>query len=471
MISMNDTIVARATPPGEGAIAIIRISGPATLSLIEKCFQPNNDASLRHNYLTLGCFVDPDDAPVPDGASVPDDASVIDEVFCVLFKKPHSYTGEDAAEIHCHGGSTIVARGLDVLCRLGARMAQPGEFTKRAFLNGKIDLTRAEAVCDLIRSQTQKAATLALRQLQGKLSHKLKTMRQDIVMVSAEIEARLDFPEEELGAMDTSSLLNTIDNVLDTLGALIREGIGARIYQKGARIVLAGKPNTGKSSLFNTLLGRERAIVTPHPGTTRDSIEGTADLSGYPVTYVDTAGLRKEAAEIEKLGIARTESEVARADLILFLIDNSIPLDSEDYGILQQLGNARFLLVINKIDLPEMVNENAINTFKEKAVRIIRASALTGEGIDLLEQAMAHYLLSDTAASEDALVTNERHIELLRKAAASLKNARDGIAARIPEELVMVDIRQCLNTLGQTTGEYVNEEILDNIFSRFCIGK
>jgi tRNA modification GTPase len=454
----TDTITARATPSGEGAIAIIRVSGPDTFEIIQRCFHPYKDKCVKFNYLTLGKFIDPLDD------------SFLDEVFVVYFQKPLSYTGEDAGEIYCHGSPAISTRIVETLCHLGARFAEPGEFTKRAFINGKIDLTKAEAVCDLIRAQTDKSAALALRQLQGDLYHKIKSVKDNIVTVGVELEARLDFPEENLGAQNNEAILGILGETGKEIENLIRQGINARIYTRGARVTVLGRPNTGKSSLFNALLRMERAIVTPHPGTTRDSIEGTVDLKGCPVTYIDTAGIHHTENQVEMLGMERTKKEIYRADLNLFLIDGSLPLSDEDSHIFQIVSQSPFILVLNKMDLAQCVLKDETTIFEKKAHKILHTSALKGDGIESLETAITDFLISETGI-EDALVTNERHLTQLARSKDSLINALDAIRGGIAEELVMVDIRESLHHLSLITGEEIDEEILDAIFRRFCIGK
>jgi len=459
LLDGTDTIAARATPPGEGAIAILRLSGQMAHTIIGQCFRPRYQSDVKYNYMTLGEIIDPTDG------------SFIDEVFCVLFQKPHSYTGEDAAEIHCHGSPVIISRSLELFCRLGARLAEPGEFTLRAFLNGRLDLTRAEAVCDLIRSRTDKGARLALRQLQGSLLEKINSVKQKIIAISAELEARLDFPGEDVGDENRTDIIRTFDNALQEIIALIEKGSRSRIFLDGARIVIAGPPNVGKSSLFNALLRIDRAIVTPHPGTTRDTIEATIDLKGCPATYVDSAGLREDAGEVEILGVERAKAEISCADLVLFLLDASRSPAPDVTHIFDCLENIRFILVLNKIDLPECLSQDDIRDFSEMASKCVKVSALTNKGIDNLEEAIADFLLCDTAGDENALVVNERHLALLEGARNALMAASDAFQRHISDEMVMIDVREAHRLIARITGEEVDEEVLDLIFSKFCIGK
>ncbi|MCX6999482.1 MAG: tRNA uridine-5-carboxymethylaminomethyl(34) synthesis GTPase MnmE [Candidatus Sumerlaeota bacterium] len=459
LLDGTDTIAARATPPGEGAIAILRLSGQMAHTIVGQCFRPRYQSDVKYNYMTLGEIFDPADG------------SFIDEVFCVLFQKPHSYTGEDVVEIHCHGSPVIISRSLELFCRLGARLAEPGEFTLRAFLNSRLDLTRAEAVCDLIRSRTDKGARLALRQLQGSLLEKINGVKQKIIAISAELEARLDFPGEDVGEENRTDIIRTFENALQEIIALIEKGSRSRIFLDGARIVIAGPPNVGKSSLFNALLRIDRAIVTPHPGTTRDTIEATIDLKGCPATYVDSAGLREDAGEVEILGIERAKTEISCADLVLFLLDTSKPLAPDVTHIFDYLKNICFILVLNKIDLPECLSQDDIRDFSEMASKCVKVSALTNKGIDNLEEAIADFLLHDTSGDENALVVNERHLALLEGARNALTAARDAFQRHISDEMVMIDVREAHRLIARITGEEVDEEVLDLIFSKFCIGK
>ncbi|MBN1903201.1 tRNA uridine-5-carboxymethylaminomethyl(34) synthesis GTPase MnmE [Candidatus Sumerlaeota bacterium] len=458
METKTDTITARSTPGGEGAIAIIRLSGLSSFEIIRRCFYPYKEPKVKFNYMTLGKFIDPQNG------------AVIDEVFVVLFENPSSYTGEDAAEIHCHGSPCVTSKIIETLCNMGARLAEPGEFTKRAFLNGKMDLTKAEAVCDLIRAQTEKAANLALKQLQGELYQKIKSVKDVIITVGSELEARLDFPDEDTVIQNNEKVLKLLGETKGEIERLIHQGRNARIYRNGARIAILGKPNTGKSSLFNVLLRMERAIVTPHPGTTRDSIECTVNLKGCPVTYIDTAGIHYTNNQVELLGIERARKEISQADLNLILIDGSLPLTEEDFHIFQIVAENPCILVLNKFDLDQRVQEKDMPDIKNKAICMVHTSAMKGYGIKALETAIKDFLISETGM-EDSLVTNERHLANLTKSRDALKNALDALRKGVAEELVMVDLRESIHYLAIITGEETDDEILDKIFRRFCIGK
>jgi len=463
--SSRDTIVAPATAAGTGAIAIIRLSGPKTRTLINTCFQPMGRKrtvnNFSHHRLVVGHFVSP-------GQNEP-----IDQVMVVLMHAPRSYTGEDVAEIHCHGSAAIVSQIVEELCRAGARPAQPGEFTRRAFENGRLDLAQAEAICDLVRSATLAAGRLALRQLTGQLSQRIAAIRQRLVDFAAEVEARLDFPDEEIEAADRKTLEDGLRRAGEALEALLRQGRRGRVFREGARVVLLGRPNVGKSSLLNALVGRERAIVSPHPGTTRDTIECTLDLEGIAATLVDTAGWRARCDEIERMGVERTEGEVAVADLLIWVVDASCPLTDEDRAIAERVAPLCSLVALNKSDLPPAIDGATIQPLDFAADRICRVSALTRQGIEELERRMVTLLIreQDERGGEEPLVSNARHLALLERAREAVGSALRAFRERVSGDLVMVDVRQALSALDEILGRRFDEEVLDAIFARFCIGK
>lgn len=463
--SDSDTIVAAATAAGPGAIAVVRLSGPRSRALLQKCFYRRSaDETVNHfphRRLVLGDFLEP-------GEEEP-----VDRVMAVLMPGPRSYTGEDVVEIHCHGSPAIVARIVDVLCRAGARPAQPGEFSRRAFVHGRIDLAQAEAVCDLVRSATDEAARLALRQLTGGLSRRLGEVHGWLVEFSAEIEARLDFPEEEIGEADRQALAGRLEQAGTALDDMLRQGRRGRCLREGVRIVLVGRPNVGKSSLLNALVGRERALVSPHPGTTRDTIECTLDLEGIAATLVDTAGWHAACSEIEHMGVERTQDEVEIADLLVWVVDGSQALTREDGAIAERIAALPVVVACNKSDLPPAVGDSMIEAAGFGADRICRVSALRVEGIDRLEQRVVALLLGGEKArdGETPLVSNARHLALIDRAREALQTASRAFDARLTGDLVMVDVRRALHALDEILGRRFDEEVLDRIFSRFCIGK
>jgi tRNA modification GTPase len=471
----EDTIVARATPPGEGAIAIVRMSGERALDILKAVFRATSPRlhidKVKPHVLTRGAIVDPTTE------------ENIDTVLMAVMRAPRSYTGENVVEIHCHGGPSVVRRIVEVLADRGARLAEPGEFTRRAFLNGRLDLAQAEAVCDLIQASTDAARTIALRQLNGNLSAVITRLRDRLIDVAADIEANLDFPDEEIPKLDIRAMHTKVAEVREEIERLLREGKKGRVYREGARIVFVGRPNTGKSSLFNALLGRERAIVTPHPGTTRDSIEVTVNLDGVPLTYVDTAGIRPAQNEIEIASANRTESEIKSADLVLFLIDISEPLQPEDFDCYASAKKHSQICVLNKIDLPEKIDQKEVQAALEvpQSVPFVRVSALQRSGMEALENSIIHELVEEQhdVESEGVLVSNIRHITTLEEIKQSLARVLTGLDTSISRskegihsgELIMVDLNEATTKLGAIVGLTTDAEILDRIFSRFCIGK
>lgn len=471
--SSTDTIAARATPPGIGSIAVIRMSGGAALSVAERLFVPRGGGgggvrALPDRTATLGLL------------HRRSGGDPLDECVLVLWRGPHSYTGEDVVEFHLHGGPRLVESALEVLYAFGVRAAQPGEFTRRAFLNGRLDLAQAEAVADLIVARTDQAARCALGQLTGGLSLRIAALRADLVTLAAECEAYIDFPEEGLPESDRARQGAGMEEVLRRLDVLLRDARRGRPLREGARIAIAGCPNAGKSSLLNALVGRERAIVAPHPGTTRDTIEAQVDLRGIPAVLIDTAGLREESESVEALGIARTHNEIATADLVVFVLDASEPIRRQTLDAFARVRPRPHLVALNKTDLPVAFSRPDV----EKAVanpllRGIHAiSARTRSGLEELEAAMQAVLEGSPEggmmeeSAESPLVANTRHIALLDAARSHLRRAFEGHTARLPLELVAVDLREALLALGAITGHSnLTEDILDSIFSTFCIGK
>jgi len=461
-----DTIVAQATAPGVGAIAVVRLSGPRSLEMLKRCFQPigrrRNVNNFSHRKMVLG-----DLAALEDGRPV-------DRVLAVYMRAPHSYTGEDVVEIHCHGSPAVVARIIEIFRRLGARPAEPGEFTRRAFLNGRIDLPQAEAVADLVRSATAEAARLALGQLAGRLSERIEAAREELVSFAAEVEARLDFPEEEIEPADREALGCRLACARSEIEDLLRQGRRGRVFREGARIVIVGRPNVGKSSLLNALIGRERAIVSPHPGTTRDTIECTVDLGGVAATFVDTAGWRDARDEIERMGVERTEGEMAVADLLVWVVDASAELTDEDRSIAERIRLLPTVVACNKSDLPPAVERATIQQLGFDAGAIVSVSALRREGIEELEKRMWSALFGrdrSGAPGETPLVSNARHLALLERAREAVVQADRAFAEGRSGDLVMVDIRRAIGALDEILGRRFDQELLDRIFSQFCIGK
>ena len=458
MYSLDDTIAAISTPIGEGGIGIVRMSGPEALLILHKIFVKGKSTNIQYPiasfHLHYGHIVDPDTA------------EVIDEVLASYMKGPRTYTRQDVAEINCHGGIAPLRRILELCLRQGARLASPGEFTLRAFINGRIDLAQAEAVLDIVRAKTEAGLRVAVGQLEGRLSHQVRALRGQLVDVLAYLEATIDFEEDEIPERDIAPDLEGVHCQLEQLLAHADRGI---IYRQGIRTAIVGRPNVGKSSLLNALLRTSRAIVTPIPGTTRDTLEETLNLQGIPLVLVDTAGIVAETEDvIEQLGIERSRSALAQADLALLVVDGSEPLTEADCQIADLAIGKAAILVINKIDLSRA--RGGFDIIPE-ATRV-EVSALTGEGLEELEEAIVEVVFSGQAlASDEPLVSSPRHKNILKRALDHLVSAQEAHARGMPADFVAIDLTAAANVLGEITGEMVTEDLLETIFSEFCVGK
>ncbi len=463
--SDTDTICARATPPGTGPIAIVRLSGPEAIALVDRCFAAHRrDQSVvraKSHSLIFGRISDPRTrAPV-------------DDVLVSVMRGPHSYTGEDVVEINCHGSLSIVRALLSLLCDLGARLAEPGEFTRRAFENGQVDLAQAEAVCDIISAQTRAAAEVALHQLGGALSQRLGTIRGLLVDFLAEVEGHLDFPEEHLPPLQMEQWSRTLESAREEIARLRSGGERGRLLREGARAVLVGKPNAGKSSLFNRLVGDDRAIVTAHPGTTRDSLEALIEVEGLPLVVVDTAGVREAAGEIERLGVDRTERAMRQASAVLVCVPADEPWAPEDDQVWEMAEALTPLVTLTKCDLRAVTTPDALRD-RLGVDGVHCTSAATGEGIEDLVRILGRQFFEGTQTEEgaDPLVSNERHLEALRRAEEGLVAAAETLSRPAGElELGASDLRRALSEIDLILGLDIGDDVLDRIFSRFCIGK
>ncbi len=460
--SDKDTIVAPATPAGVGAIAIVRLTGPESMNACSRVFS-HDPSRMEPGRLVLGTLKHPG-----SGES-------LDQCLAVAWRAPSSFTGEDMMEFHIHGSPAIVQAALDACLSAGARHATPGEFTRRAYLNGKVDLAQAEAVSDLTQSQTEDARRAALSQLSGGLSQLLMKIRGDLIQVTAELEASVDYPDEEIPDVSRERLGGLVDRSQRRIQELVASYERGRRLHQGARIVFAGPPNAGKSSLFNAILRRERAIVTPHPGTTRDSLEAVVELRGIPVTLIDTAGLRLEAEEIEAIGIERTRQEIESADLVLFVVDCSEPTAEaeREYEAIRPLAH---LLVFNKADAEpdETRRRELIQRFSGKGQAAhLFASVKERHGIGLVEEKAIDILgLRQSEGGSPAVITSARHEAALKKAADSLQVASEGLATGLSPEFIVVDLSGTLSEMDAILGrQELDEEILDAVFSTFCLGK
>lgn len=455
---LADTIAAVSTPVGEGGIAVIRISGPDALQILGSLFRRKKHSGgfMSHRFY-YGVIVSPDSG------------DTVDEAMCVFMRAPRSFTCEDVVEIQCHGGTLIVEQILALVLANGARLAEPGEFTRRAFLNGRIDLLQAEAVIDLIRGKTDAAVAVARHHSDGLLSAALLEIRGKVRQALALVEAYMDFPDEDIGASDTALLLLLLSDSVTLIDALIASYEEGRVIRDGVSVLIAGKPNVGKSSLLNTLLMEKRAIVTSIPGTTRDLIEEIINIKGLPVKLLDTAGIRVSEDPIESEGVNRALARIPSADLILFLLDSSRPFDSDDKLVAESIAGSRILLVINKSDLPPVLSL----PLDLKSLPSITVSTSTGEGIDALKRLISDTFLHGKAVDsrEYTLLTRSRHRDTLQRV-FSLLNTLCAEPDRFAHgELVALDLREALHLLGQITGETTPDDILDLIFSQFCIGK
>jgi len=457
----GETIAAISTPFGESGIGIVRMSGPCAESIIRQIFRPRNDQSsfISHRF-HHGEIIDPS-----NGRSV-------DEVLLVLMRAPKTYTREDIVEIHCHGGYLVLQKVLELALVQGARMAQPGEFTKRAFLNGRIDLTQAEAVIDLIKARTKEGIDIANQQLRGWLNKEMVFLKERLINHLSLIEAHIDFPEEEIEAIPQSQMKQDLIVRVQKLEEWVSTYEEGRVFREGISCAIIGKTNVGKSSLLNVLLKQERAIVTPIPGTTRDIIEEVLNIHGIPVRLIDTAGLRKARDFIEKEGVARAKERAANADLILLILDGSRELNEDDLEIFFEIKEKKKVVIVNKKDLPQKISlEELRNRFPmEQPVSI---SALKNEGIEELKKTIYATLIHREVriSPEHLIVANIRHKMLLSQIKESLSNAVKGFEEEVSFEFIALEIRSALDSLGEMVGETTNEEVLSRIFNQFCIGK
>jgi tRNA modification GTPase len=451
----GDVIAAISTPPGRGGIGVVRLSGLCALDIASLIFRAESESPIEPNRARFGHLIQPE-----TGDS-------IDQIVLTWFKAPHSYTGEDVVELSCHGSPLILARVLDVVLKLGARLAEPGEFTFRAFFNRRIDLAQAQAVRDLIDAQTEYQARVARRQLGGALSQQVTPLKEAMIEVVVHLETSLEFVEDEVTTEARSGLISRLDRIIEALEDAAGSFAFGRYLKDGFDLAIVGRPNVGKSSVFNRLIGADRAIVTEMPGTTRDALYEQMSISGVPVRLIDTAGIRETTDVVESIGIGRSRNAIADADVSLLVLDASESLTNDDLRLLADLADGRRIIAYNKIDLLGSTRPGYLD-----AGDAVPISALTGEGFNLLTDAILKHLSGDSTFERDGImVTDARQHASLSKAASYLREGRDLMIEGEVEEVIVVKLRAALSALGEITGETMTDDILNQIFSTFCIGK
>ena len=459
MYDTTDTIAAIATPLGESGIGVIRISGSKAYDVGDAIFQSKSSLPLAQRR----------DRSIQYGLIVDDDGKAVDEVILLIMKGPRSYTAEDVLEIQCHGGRQSLSEILGLVLHHGARLANPGEFTQRAFVNGRIDLAQAEAVMDVIQAKSAQGLTSAVSQLEGRLSRVVGDMRLHLTDFITRLEVTVDYPEEDLEEIEVPDIAGAIREMERRLDDMLAESKSGRMMRDGVMAAIAGTPNAGKSSLLNRFLETERAIVTDVPGTTRDVIEEWITIQGVPICLVDTAGIRSTDDTVEQIGVRRAKEYMDRADIILVVVDQSRPLQEEDRQILETARGRQALIVLNKEDLQPAFETEELQSY---GLPLLSISASTGAGMGELKDAMLSLALKQgLTAAQSALLANTRHIELVRQSREALQRALDTIEAGMPVDCAIVDIREAWELLGSITGDTVHDDIIEEIFSRFCLGK
>lgn len=453
------TIAAISTAPGIGGIGIIRMSGEECFEILDKIFvqkKPQRIEDIKGYTIKYGNIVN-------------EDKKIIDEVLVSYFKAPKSYTSENMCEINSHGGTVIMNEILEICIKNGANLAEPGEFTKRAFLNGRLDLTQAEAVIDIINAKTDKEAKVSLKQLEGNLSTEITKIRKKIISVLADIEASIDYPEYDIEEVTNSKILNILEEVGLDLDKLEKTFYSGKILREGIKTAIIGRPNAGKSSLLNVILNEERAIVTEYEGTTRDSIEEFINIEGIPLKIIDTAGIRDAEDVVEKIGVDKAIEIAKNSDIIIAIFDITKELNKEDEKILELLKAKKAIIVLNKVDLNKRAN---IRKIKEQNLPIIEISTRTREGIDKLYEEISNMLkLKDIGNDEEIIVSNLRHKSLIINSKNNLKKAKETIENNMPIDVISSYMKEIIEELGKITGQSVTDDVINEIFSKFCLGK
>ncbi len=449
-----ETIAAISTPPGVGGIGIIRISGDNALNVAKRIFKAKNKSEIKPFTIRFGYVVD-------------ENQNALDQVLVSYFKSPKSYTGEDVIEINCHGGNVSTREILELVLKNGARLAEPGEFTKRAFLNGKLDLTQAEAVIELINSKSDKESKASYKQLEGLLGAKIKEIKQDIIDLLVDIEANIDYPEYDIEEVRRERIYNVLSANVAKLETLEKSFESGKILRDGVSTVIIGKPNVGKSSLLNRLVKEDRAIVTEIAGTTRDTIEEYITIRGIPLKLVDTAGIHETDDIVESIGVNKSKKAIDESELVLLMLDATRELSKEDEELLEATKNKNRIILINKIDADKKINKNMF-----KSDKVIEMSTKTLAGIEELEETIEEmFNISELNMENEIVITNVRHKNLIHKAAEEIKNAIISIKNGLPIDMLSIDLQEALQNLGEITGESISEEVVKGIFAKFCVGK
>ena len=448
---MSDTIVALATPPGRSGIGVIRLSGPGSMEVVRHLIN-ENDFLAKPRYADLKKIYDIETA------------EILDEAIIIYFKSPNSFTGEDVFEISCHGSPVILRQIIDFCLKLDARLAEPGEFTLRALVNGRINLSQAEAIRDLIDSQTLSAVKQSVKQLHGEVSNQLQPIKDDLLEVIVILESALEFVEDDLPDFQIENIYNKLETISESLSKFASTYKAGKLLREGLSVAIVGRPNVGKSSLFNALFGQERAIVTNIPGTTRDQINEKISIKGIPISLIDTAGLRETSDVVESIGVERAKRTMADADLVLVLLDGSQKITGEDLNLITQAKGLNHLVAINKSDLTQ-------SDFDLNGSKVFRISAKYGDGLEVLQNGIIEPFIESENISSSFLISDARHYDLLLRSQSEIEYSIQLLNQKMSEELILVGLHNSINYLGQITGETTTEDMLTQIFSTFCIGK